>query len=368
MIDLDSIVKEGYEKGASDVHLICGLNPILRIKRDLIYMTELKVLTKEDMLEILDYVLKENEERKKLYNEIKQVDLNMEFNDIRVRLNISKADDSPLFTMRIIKDVLPRFEELGLPDVIRRTALLPQGLILVTGKPNTGKSTTLNTLVDYINENENKKILMLENPIEYKHKQKKSIIIQKEIGPGKDCLRFSDGAKNALREDCDILVIGEIRDKDTMDAAINMAESGHMVIGTLHTKSCAETIDRIINFYDTRDQLGVKYLMSTLLKVVVSQRLIKGTNMEKLTMVPEIMIVDSIISAMIRKEKFNVSEIEDAIQMGFDKGNLSLMNSLAELVINNKLTMEQAMGELDENSYEILIRTIRQLKLKYGIL
>lgn len=142
--------------------------------------------------------------------------------------------------------------------------------------------------------------------------------MQKEVGKGRDSLTFSDGVKNSLREDCDILVIGEIRDKTTMEAAIEMAESGHLVIGTLHTKSCAETIDRMINFYEVRDQASIKYLLSALLKLVVSQRLLKGTN-GKLVLVPEVMVVDNIVSGIIRKEKLSVAEIEDAIQSNSEK-------------------------------------------------
>jgi pilus retraction protein PilT len=184
----------------------------------------------------------------------------------------------------------------------------PQGLILVTGKTNSGKTTTLNALVNEINETQNKKILSLENPVEYKHTSKKSMIVQKEIGVGGDAENFSEGVKNSLREDCDILVIGEIRDKVTMEAAIEMAESGHLVVGTLHTKSCAETIDRMINFYEVKEQETIKYLLASLLKLVVSQRLIKGTD-GKLALVPEIMVVDNIVAGMIRKEKLSVAEM-----------------------------------------------------------
>lgn len=150
--------------------------------------------------------------------------------------------------------------------------------------------------------------MTLESPIEYKHKCKKSIIVQKEVGVGQDCLTYSSGVKNSLREDCDILVIGEIRDKETMDAAIETAEAGHLVIGTLHTKSCAETIDRMINFYDIRDQQTIKFLIASLLKLVVSQRLLPGRSGE-LVLVPEVMVVDNIVSGIIRKDKISVSEI-----------------------------------------------------------
>ena len=157
---------------------------------------------------------------------------------------------------------------------------------------------------------------------------------------------------------------GEIRDRITMEAAIDMAESGHLVVGTLHTKSCAETIDRIISFYDMRDQAQIKNLLSTLLKAVISQRLLKGTDGNGLVLVPEVMIVDNTIAACIRKEKFSVSEIEDAIQGSHDKGSISLINSLAELYVSEKLTLEQVKAQIEEKSYETLNRTIMQLNLK----
>ena len=276
---------------------------------------------------------------------------------------MSMANEVPVFTIRIIKNELPKYEDLGVPDVVRRMMYQQQGLVLVTGKTNSGKTTTLNALINEINEQQNKKILTLENPVEYKHICKKSIVVQKEIGVGRDCLSFSDGVKNSLREDCDILVIGEIRDRETMDAAIETAESGHLVIGTLHTKSCAETIDRIVNFYDIGDQTSVKYLLSSLLKLVVSQRLLKARN-DKLVLVPEVMVVDNIVGGIIRKEKFGVSEIEDAIQSNSEKGSIALINSLAELFVNDIITLDQAKAQIEEKNIEILNRTIMQLKIK----
>jgi len=149
-----------------------------------------------------------------------------------------------------------------------------------------------------------------------------------------------------------------------MEAAIDMVESGHLVIGTLHTKSCAETIDRMINFYEVRDQATVKNLLSTLLKLVVSQRLIRSEKTGQLILVPEVMIVDNTISACIRKEKFSVSEIEDAIQGNADKGSIGLINSLAQLYVEGKLTLEQIKSQIEEKNYETLNRTIMQLNLK----
>lgn len=365
MIDIDKVLKTAKEIDASDVHLICGLKPMLRIARDLKPMEEMEELTSEDMYEIYDYFVRGNLDKDKVFKETKRLDCSFEFEDIRLRVNISYSDEIPTFTLRLIKNTLPKYEDLGVPDIVRRMTTQPQGLILVTGKTNSGKTTTLNALVDDINTSQNKKILTLESPVEYRHTSKKSVIIQKEVGEGRDCLCYSDGVKNSLREDCDIVVVGEIRDRETMDAAIETAEAGHLVIGTLHTKSCAETIDRMINFYDISDQPSIKYLISSLLKLVVSQRLLKGKS-GKLVLVPEVMVVDNIISGIIRKEKISVSEIEDAIQSNLEKGSIGLINSIAELFVNEQITLEQAKAQIEEKNIEILNRTIMQLKIKKG--
>lgn len=364
MLLIESIIKEAIEKDASDIHLIKGLKPILRIRRSLVEIPDLDALDEGDLYDIYDYIVRGNVEKDNMYKTQRKLDTSLVYGDIRLRVNCSFADDAPICTMRIIKNELPKYEDLGLPEIIRTMTYQPQGVILVTGKTNSGKSTTLSALIDEINCRQNRKILTLENPIEFKHRSKKSIIVQKEIGPGKDALTFSDGVKNALREDCDILVIGEIRDRETMEAAIDMAESGHLVIGTLHTKSCAETIDRMINFYDVRDQAQIKNLISTLLKIVVSQRLLKEANTDKLVLVPEVMVVDNTIAACIRKDKFSTSEIEDAIQGNLEKGSIGLINSLANLYVQGKLSLDQVKAQVEEKNYETLNRTIMQLNLR----
>ena len=363
MIDINEVLRLAKESNASDVHLIPGRKPMIRKSRELMEIEEYDVLTDNDMFEVYDYLIRGNVDRDEIYRETKQLDISHVFDDMRLRVNVSSFDDTPIFTLRLIKNELPEFRDLGVPDVVRRTMYQPQGLILVTGKTNSGKSTTLNALIDEINQNVSKKILTLEKPVEFKHTSKKSLIVQKEVGRGKDTPSYREGVKNSLREDCDILVIGEIRDKETMEAAIDMAESGHLVIGTLHTKSCAETIDRIINFYEVRDQASVKYLMSALLKLVVSQRLIKGINGD-LVLIPEVMVVDNIVAGCLRKEKFSVSELEDAIQSNSDKGNISLINAIAQLYVDNRITLEQAKEQIEEKNIEVLNRTIMQLKMK----
>ena len=365
MININRVLDIAIEKDASDIHLISGLKPIIRIARELIEIEEEDILEENELYEAYDYFVRGNIEKDEIYKTTKKLDTSFEYGDIRLRVNISSADDMPIFTMRIIKNTLPKFEELGVPDIVRRMTYQPQGLILVTGKTNSGKTTTLNALINEINETQNKKILTLEKPVEYKHTSKKSVIVQKEVGIGGDVSDFRDGVKNSLREDCDILVIGEIRDKETMEAAIDMAESGHLVIGTLHTKSCAETIDRMINFYEVRDQASIKYLMSSLLKLVVSQRLLRGTD-GKLVLLPEVMVVDNVVAGCIRKEKFSVAELEDAIQGNIDKGSISLINSIARLFVDERISLEQAKAQIEEKNIETLNRTIMQMKIKRG--
>ena len=365
MININRVLDIAIEKDASDVHFIKGLKPTLRVSRELEPIEEMDALDDEEVYEVYDYFVRGNIDKDEVYKANRRLDTSFEYSNVRLRVNFSSSDGVPTCTARLIKDTLPKFEELGVPDIVRRMTYQPQGLILVTGKTNSGKTTTLNALINEINESQNKKILTLEKPIEYKHTSKKSIIVQKEVGVGGDVSNFRDGVKNSLREDCDILVIGEVRDKETMEAAIDMAESGHLVIGTLHTKSCAETLDRIINFYELRDQASIKYLMSALLKLVVSQRLIKGTD-GKLVMIPEVMVVDNIVAGCIRKEKFSVSELEDAIQGNSDKGNVSLINSIATLFVDERINLQQAKEQIEEKNIETLNRTIMQLKIKKG--
>lgn len=335
MVNVKKVLDEAIERDASDIHFILDNKPILRILRNLVEVETENVLEEEDMNDIYDFLIKGNIDEDKIFRETRKIDTILEYRDLRFRVNISLTNGIPIATLRIIKNTLPTFDELGVPDIVRRMTYQPQGLMLVTGKTNSGKTTTLNSLINEINKNQNRKILTLENPIEFKHHSNKSLIVQKEVGYGKDVLTFHDGVKNSLREDCDILVIGEIRDKETMEAAIEMAESGHLVIGTLHTKSCAETIDRMINFYEVRDQSQIKYMLSAILKLVISQRLLQGTD-GKLTLIPEVMVVDNIVSGIIRKEKISVSEIEDAIQGASAIGSIGLITSLANSYIDRK--------------------------------
>ena len=207
MLNMNEVLDTAIKMDASDVHLIYGLKPIMRISRELKEVENQDILDESALYEAYDYFVRGNIDKDEIYKNMKRLDTSFEYGDVRLRVNISSADDMPIFTMRIIKNSLPKFEELGVPDIVRRMTYQPQGLILVTGKTNSGKTTTLNALINEINETQNKKILTLEKPIEFKHTCKKSIIVQKEVGKGGDVTSFREGVKNSLREDCDILVI-----------------------------------------------------------------------------------------------------------------------------------------------------------------
>ena len=233
MIDIDKVLDAAKEKDASDVHLICNLKPMLRIRRNLIEYDCSSPLTEDDMYDIYDYFVRGNVDKDNVFKEKKKLDMSYEFEDIRLRVNISLADEIPIFTLRLIKNELPTYEELGVPDIVRRMTYQPQGLILVTGKTNSGKTTTLNALINEINENQNKKILTLESPVEYKHTSKKSVnrlnlnIQNGEIfgflgpnGAGKTTtIRMITGILNI--DEGDILIDGKSIKKEPLEAKKN---------------------------------------------------------------------------------------------------------------------------------------------------
>ena len=363
MEKLDLILKQGIMRSASDVHLLVGCPPILRIAKELTPLNEFGVITVEEQQDFVNELVNGKQEVLDLLKEERLLDLNYKYEEQRFRANVSFSMDVPTITLRIIKERLPRFETLNLPNQVRDLTLKSQGLILVTGKPGSGKTTTLSALVDAINETQNKKIMILEKPIEYVHHNKRSIIVQKEVGIFGDCKTFHIGVKNSLREDCDVLIIGEIRDKETMDAAIEMAETGHLVIGTLHTNSCAETIDRIINFYSFEEQQTIKHMIASIIKLIVSQRMLRGVY-GNLVMIPEVLMVDEQISAIIKREKFNNVDIEDAMLTGREKGNCGLIFALADAVVSGKVTYEVAAKEVDLKNQDMLRKVIAQGKQK----
>lgn len=362
METLDTILQKAISLGATDVHLAPGQLPVYRIKRKLFFDESKLPLSDSSLHKILEYFYSRSGSLEKNFTERKQADFSYSYGETRFRINASLTKGVPTFSIRIIPNGRINVRDYGLYDIINKMKKIKSGLILLTGKVNSGKSTTLNAFVQEINATENKKIVTLEDPIEYEHTSDKSIIIQKEIGKESDVTSYYDGLINLLREDADIAILGEIRDKDTMNVAIDLAESGGLVIGTLHTRSCGETIERIINMYDTVDQASVKNSLSSILKMVVSQKLIVSTRNE-LLMVPEVMLVNNTLASLIRSEGFSVSEIEDNIHLQGDLGCMSFETSFANLYIRGLVSMDTIKEQVEANR----LSTVKSLIISEGL-
>lgn len=357
---IDAILQKGINIGATDIHLAPGQVPVYRVNKQLMFDKSKLPLSRKSMLILLDYFSQITTGLKESFEKYKQADFSYAYSEHRFRINVSNTKGTPTYSIRIIKNNEIDVQGLGIQTLIKRMKKITSGMILVTGKVNSGKSTTMNAFIQEVNKEYSKKIVTLEDPIEYEHKSDKSIIIQKEIGKESDVLTFADGLKNLLREDSDIAVLGEIRDKATMDVALDLAESGGLVIGTLHTRSCGETVERIINMYDPADQRSVKGSISSVLKLVVSQKLVvskKGT----LLMVPEIMVVTPVIAAQIRQEKFNISEINDSIHSQNAMGSMSFEQSFADLYARDLIDMKVIRENVDSESIDMIKNLIVSL-------
>lgn len=330
MEQLYPILTRAVSLGATDIHLTPGQVPVYRVNRKLFFDEAKFPISKETLVNILESFFKVIDSLEKKFQEKKQIDFSYTYQNTRYRINVSLSKGAPVFSLRVIPNGNIDLSSMGLEDVVLKMKRIKSGLILVTGKVNSGKSTTMNAFIQEVNNEVSRKIITLEDPIEYEHESKKSIVIQKEIGEESDVISYYNGLINLLREDVDIAVLGEIRDRKTMDVAIDLAESGGLVIGTLHTRSCGETVERIINMYEPAEQNAIKNSVSSVLKMVISQKLILSTK-GNLMMVPEIMVVNNVIAAQIRQEKFSVSDIEDTIHASKDIGSVSFESSFADL-------------------------------------
>lgn len=323
MIDINKIIAQAIKKNASDIHLIVESKPMYRIGNALVKMEGVNPLKNEDM----DMIYKNFTNGNTVY----------QFEGVDVDINMSYSNKNPVYTMKILKKHLPEYEELRLPDSLRKMTHQSQGLILVVGNKKSGKTTTLNALVRHINETQNKKIITIEKTIEYTHIPRNSMIVQKQVDI--DCQTYFNGIKNALKEDCDVLVVEDIRNRETMEAVLEFVEEGHLVIAGVNAKSCKQAIEKIMNFYNESDQSQIKYGLSNLLKFVISQKLLLGLN-GKLELVSETMVVEN------------------------PRENTSLMDSLAKLYVENKITLRQAKSQIDEKDIDKLNETIMKMRIK----
>ena len=338
---IDDLLKEILNYRASDLHISVGLPPVIRVDGSLL-RTKYQPFTPEGVEDLLFPML--NNEQRRTLEQTWELDMSYGIEGVgRFRVNIYKNKGTYAAAFRTINTTVPNFETLGLPDVVRKITERPRGLILVTGPTGSGKSTTLASMIDYINETRSEHILTIEDPIEFVHKSKKSVIHQRELG--QDTRSFANALKSSLREDPDIILVGEMRDIETIGLALTAAETGHLVFGTLHTSSASQTIDRIIDVFPEGQQQQIRVQLGGCLEAVFAQTLLQklqpdGTKKGRV-MAQEILVKNNAISNMIREGK--AAQIYSAIQTGAGQGMQTLEAALADLVKRKLVTPEDAL-------------------------
>lgn len=334
---LNTILKYAQDNECSDIHLVANMPPMVRQIGDLIRLN-MPVLTNDQIYSIIINFL--TPIQKEYYDKGNDVDTSYtdEFGN-RYRLNIFRQRESYAVVMRLLKNKIPTIDDLSLPAILKNLALEPRGLVLVTGPTGSGKSTTLAAMIDYVNQNKAKHILTLEDPIEYIHSSKKSLVNQREIH--RDAVDFHFSLRSALREDPDVILVGEMRDHETISLAVTAAETGHLVFSTLHTTGAANTVDRIIDAFPPHQQSQIRSQLSSVLKGVVSQSLIPRIDKPGRIAVHEIMLMTDAIGNLIRENK--IVQINTAIQTGLRMGMQTFEGNLAKLVLDNTISYESAM-------------------------
>ncbi len=339
---IEELLERMVKDGGSDLHISSNLPPVARIDGNL-KRYDMPPLTPDEVENLL-FPMLTNEQRRRLEQDW-ELDFSYGIQGVsRFRVNFYKDKGNYAAAFRTITEVVPSFEQLGLPDIVRKTAEKPRGLILVTGPTGSGKSTTLAAMIDYINTTRSHHILTIEDPIEFIHTSKQSIIHQRELGM--DTRSFSNALRAALREDPDIILVGEMRDHETIALALTAAETGHLVFGTLHTSSASQTVDRIIDVFPEGQQQQIRVQLANSLVAVFAQTLLprlQPNGMKKgRVMAQEIMLVTPAISNLIRESK--AAQIYSTIQMNQGVGMQTLEMSLAELHKAGKITLEDAMS------------------------
>ena len=334
-MDITQLLALSIKEGASDLHLSAGLPPILRIDRDLVRM-DLPVLKPKQVAELIHEVL--NEGQLKSLQEGVEIDFSFEIPEVaRFRANVFNQNRGEAAVFRSIPSAIPTLNELGLGEIFKKLALLPRGLVLITGPTGSGKSSTQAAMVDYINKNRNYHILTIEDPIEFVHESKKCLVNQREVG--RDTKRFSHALRSALREDPDVVVVGEMRDLETIRLALTAAETGHLVFATLHTTSAALTINRIIDVFPAEEKDMVRSMLSDSLQAVVTQALLKKVQGGRIA-AHEIMVGTPAVRNLIREDK--VAQIYSVIQTSSSLQMKTLDQSLSALVDDGVISLETA--------------------------
>ncbi len=339
-VNLHQLLKAMVEKGASDMHITAGAPPLLRIDGEVIPL-KLPPLSPVDTKHLCYSIM--TEEQKIHFEKESELDLSFGVKNLsRFRANIFLQRGAVAGAIRTIPFKILSFEELGLPPVISDIAKKPNGLVLVTGPTGSGKSTTLASIIDKINSEERVHILTIEDPIEYLHPHKMAVVNQREIGA--DTQSFKGALRYVLRQDPDVVLVGEMRDLETIEAALTIAETGHLVFGTLHTNSAVSTINRIIDVFPPHQQDQIRNKLSFVLQGVVTQQLLPRHGAPGRCLAMEIMVPNVAIRNLIRENK--VHQIYGQMQVGQDKfGMLTLNQSLLNLYLRRFISLEQALNQ-----------------------
>jgi twitching motility protein PilT len=336
---VDVLLERLVQVGASDLHLTVGAMPAARVRGHLRPLDEFDTLDPES-IRLLLYRILTTEQQKRLELD-RQIDLSYGVPGLaRFRINVFMQRDALAAVFRVIPDKLKTMEELGLPEGVRNLTLKPRGLVLVTGPTGSGKSTTLAAMIDEINRTRHDHIITIEDPIEFLHPHKGCVVNQREIGS--DAVSFALALRAALRQDPDVILLGEMRDLETISTALTAAETGHLVFGTLHTQSAAGTIDRMIDVFPPEQQEQVRAMIAGSLQGVVTQALLPTLDGEGRVPTLEIMIPDDAIRNLIRQAK--VEQIYTYMQTGSRSGMQTMEQSLAELVAAKVVGVDEALS------------------------
>jgi twitching motility protein PilT len=342
VIQLNDLIRYAIKHKASDLHLTCGHPPILRIHGE-IFPLQMRLLTEEDMFSMLDGLL--SPERMERLREHKELDFSFSAEQgTRMRANAFFTFSGPAMVLRLIPSELKTFEELGMPQSISRLTRFSQGLILVTGATGSGKSTTMAAMVDHINRHRSCHIITIEDPIEYIFRSNRSVINQREVG--EHTKSFSNALRSALREDPDVIMLGELRDKETITLALTAAETGHLVIATLHTNSAPKTVDRIIDVFSEGEKNIARSMLSVSLKAVVTQTLLRRIDGTGRVAALEMLLNTAAVANLIRDNK--IPQISSIMQMNVKNGMITMQDSIDYLLKKQVISPESANSVLKQ--------------------
>ena len=338
-MDITQLLSFSVKNKASDLHLSAGLPPMIRVHGD-VRRINVEALDHRAVHDMVYDIM--NDSQRKVYEEVLEVDFSFEIQGLaRFRVNAYNQNRGAAAVFRTIPSKILSLEQLNCPKVFAELALKPRGLVLVTGPTGSGKSTTLAGMVNHLNENEYGHILTIEDPIEFVHESKKCLINQREVGP--HTMSFNNALRSALREDPDCVLVGELRDLETIRLALTAAETGHLVFGTLHTSSAAKTVDRIVDVFPAAEKDMVRAMVSESLVAVISQTLCKLKDGSGRAAAHEIMLGTSAIRNLIRENK--VAQMYSAIQTGNQMGMQTLDQNLTDLVRRNIIAPAEARSK-----------------------